>query len=119
MYLQGDIIVVNYPFSDDLKKSKLRPAIIVSNQQSNSLDGDVLISPITSTIRESEFSYLLNDDDLISPLPKNSEIRCNKITTIRSTLIVNKISALKNLALENVLTKIRSVFTLLPDNVKG
>ena len=108
MYQQGDIISVNYPFSDDFKKSKLRPAIIISNQKSNNLDGDVLICPITSTIRESEFSFLLNDIDLSDPLPKNSEIRCNKIATIRSSLIVNKISALNIEALRIVLLKIKS-----------
>ena len=110
MYQQGDIISVNYPFSDDFKKSKLRPAIIISNQKSNNLDGDVLICPITSTIRESEFSFLLNDIDLSDPLPKNSEIRCNKIATIRSSLIVNKISALNIEALRIVLLKIKSAF---------
>ena len=110
MYQQGDIISVNYPFSDDVKKSKLRPAIIISNQKSNNLDGDVLICPITSTIRESEFSFLLNDIDLSDPLPKNSEIRCNKIATIRSSLIVNKISALNIEALRIVLIKIKSAF---------
>ena len=108
MYQQGDIISVNYPFSDDFKKSKLRPAIIISNQKSNNLDGDVLICPITSTIRESEFSFLLNDIDLSDPLPKNSEIRCNKIATIRSSLILNKISALNIEALRIVLLKIKS-----------
>ena len=110
MYQQGDIIAVNYPFSDDFKKSKLRPAIIISNQKSNNLDGDVLICPITSTIRESEFSFLLNDINLSDPLPKNSEIRCNKIATIRSSLIVNKISALNIEALRIVLLKIKSAF---------
>lgn len=117
MYQQGDIIAVNYPFSDDLKKSKLRPAIIVSNNKSNQLDSDVLICPITSTIRESEFSYLINDIDLSMPLPKNSEIRCNIIATIRSSLIINKISTLNKSALNSVLTKIKSVFTSLSDAV--
>jgi mRNA interferase MazF len=112
MYKQGDIIIINYPFSDDLKKSKLRPSIIISNQKSNSLDNDLLICPITTSIRASQFSYLIDEHDITNALPRNSEIRCNKIATIRFTLIVNKISSLKLNALNKVLVIIQSVFNL-------
>ncbi|TKB96930.1 type II toxin-antitoxin system PemK/MazF family toxin [Pedobacter cryophilus] len=110
MYHQGDIIAVNYPFSDDLSKSKLRPAIIISNQLSNNLDNDVLICPITTNVRLTTFSFLLKAEDLTEALPKNSEIRCNKIATIRNSLVLGKISSLKPSALEQVLMKIKSVF---------
>lgn len=110
MYNQGDIIIVNYPFSDDFKKSKLRPAIIISNQNSNVLDNDLLICPITTLIRASAFSYLIDENDITDALPRNSEIRCNKIATIRATLIINKISFLKLNAQNKVLTIIYSVF---------
>lgn len=110
MYQQGDIISVNFPFSDDIKKSKLRPAVVVSNKTSNDLDNDLLICPITSTIRKSDFSFILNDSDLTQPLPKNSEIRCNKIATIRNSLVFGKVSSLKPNSLKKVLEMIKSVF---------
>ncbi len=110
MYNQGDIVIVNYPFSDDFKKSKLRPAIVISNQISNSLDNDLLICPITTSIRESAFSFFINENDITDPLPRNSEIRCNKIATIRATLIINKISSIKSNALNKVLLIIQGVF---------
>jgi len=95
MYGQGDIISVWYPFSDNFKKGKSRPAIVISNEQSNLLDNDLLIAPLTSTIRNDPFSFPINNTDLTNPLPKECEIRCNKITTIRHTLIQGKVSSLK------------------------
>jgi mRNA-degrading endonuclease toxin of MazEF toxin-antitoxin module len=83
MYQQGDIIVVHYPLTDKPAKTKLRPAIIVSNEISNKLDNDVLVCPVTTKVRDSEFSFLLNNNDLTQPLLPGSEVRCNKIMTIR------------------------------------
>ncbi|MFN0047869.1 MAG: type II toxin-antitoxin system PemK/MazF family toxin [Cytophagales bacterium] len=95
MYKQGDIIEVWFPFSDFPMKGKIRPAIIISNELSNAIDNDVLVAPITSKIRENEFSFLLQDEYLTISLPKNSEIRCNKMATIRISNIISKFSFLK------------------------
>ena len=95
MYKQGDIIIVFFPYSDDFKKSKLRPAIVVSNELSNGLDNDLIICPITTRLRESPFSFSLSNEDLLQPLPNEREVRCNKFATIRSSLILDRISALK------------------------
>ncbi len=94
-YKRGDIVKVPYPYSDNFSQSKIRPAIIVSNDVSNNLDNDYLIAPITSLIRSTPFSFVLDNRDLTNSLPLNSEIRCNKITTIRQSLILSKISFLK------------------------
>ena len=83
MYKQGDIIAVHYPLTDKPAKTKLRPAIVVSNDISNKLDNDILVCPITTKTHDSEFSYPLNNNDLTLPLLNGSEVRCNKIMTIR------------------------------------
>jgi len=61
MYKQDGIITIKYPFSDKPQKAKLRPAIVISNKKSNSLDNDLLIAPITSTIRATPFSFPLDN----------------------------------------------------------
>jgi mRNA interferase MazF len=106
MYKQGDIIAVNYPFSDNPALSKLRPAIVISNILSNNLDNDLLIAPITSILRNDIFSMQLVDNQLTISLPENSEIRCNKITTLRKSLVIRKISALKPAFYQELLEKI-------------
>lgn len=110
MYKQGDIVAVHYPFSDDITKSKLRPAIVISNEMSNQLDNDLIISPITTTLRKTVFSFSLTNNDVINPLPKNSEVRCNKFTTIRESLVLGKISELKKDKLSELLIQVKSVF---------
>jgi mRNA interferase MazF len=110
MYKQGDIIILPYPFSDDLKKYKYRPAVVISNQKCNDLDDDLLICPITSTIRENEFSHLLKEQDTKETLPVQSEVWCNNIVTIRKSLIKRKFNHLKQQALRKVIQKVKSSF---------
>jgi len=110
MYKQGDIIIVPYPFSDNLKKYKYRPAVIVSNKKSNGLNEDVLICPITSKSRENEFSYKLKEKDTKEALPVQSEVRCNKIVTIRKSLLKRKFNYLKQQALREIIQKVKSSF---------
>ena len=103
-YRKGDIIKVPYPYSDDFSKSKVRPAIIVSNDVSN--NNDYLVAPITSMIRKTPFSFAIENKDLTNSLPLNSEVRCNKITTIRQSLILGKISFLAKEKQEELSEKI-------------
>ena len=112
MYKQGDIIAVHYPLTDKPAKTKLRPAIIVSNEISNRLDNDILVCPITSKIRDSEFSYPLNNSDLTEPLLPGSEVRCNKIMTIRvwEKQITGKISETTPKALLTIIQLVKSSF---------
>jgi mRNA-degrading endonuclease toxin of MazEF toxin-antitoxin module len=112
MYRQGDIIAVHYPLTDKPAKTKLRPAIIVSNESSNKLDSDILVGPITTKTRDSAFSYPLSDDDLTQPLLPGSEVRCNKIMTIRvwEKQIIGKISEISPIALVRILNLVKSAF---------
>jgi mRNA-degrading endonuclease toxin of MazEF toxin-antitoxin module len=93
MYKQGDIIVI-------------------SNETSNKLDSDILVCPITTKIRDSEFSYPLTDNDVTQPLLPGSEVRCNKIMTIRvwEKQILGKISEANPQTLSNILELVKKVF---------
>ena len=94
MYKQGDIIWVRFPFSDKPDKARVRPAIVVNNRISNKLDNDLLICPITTTLRNTPFSFVINTSDVTTPLPEKSEIRCNKIYTLRNHFVISKLSFL-------------------------
>jgi mRNA interferase MazF len=109
-YKQFDIIWTQFPLSDKIDKLKLRPALIVSNDISNNADNDVMICPITSRIRGDKFAIILTDEMLSNPLSVESEIRCNKITTIRNSLFSSKIGSLLPKYHSEVLEKIKSAF---------
>ena len=110
MYKQGDIIWVRFPFSDKPDKARVRPAIVVNNRISNKLDNDLLICPITTTLRNTPFSFVINTSDVTTPLPEKSEIRCNKIYTLRNHFVISKLSFLKKDKHKLLIDKICSCF---------
>ncbi len=109
-YKQFDIIWTQFPLYDKIDKLKLRPALIVSNKISNDLDNDVMVCPITSRIRGDEFAIVLTDEMVSNPLDLESEMCCNKITTIRNSLFSSKIGELLPEYRDMVLEKINSAF---------
>ncbi|MGX5691164.1 type II toxin-antitoxin system PemK/MazF family toxin [Arcticibacter tournemirensis] len=116
MYKQGDIVAVHYPLTDKPAKTKLRPALIVSGELSNNIDKDVLVCPLSTKIRQSDFSYALSNTELSFPLPENSEIRCNKIMTIRvwDKQIIGKLSEVNAASMEKILAVVKKVFEKSP-----
>ncbi len=91
---QGDIVVVQFPFSDQLG-SKVLPAIVVSNSRINKTS-DVVLAAITSKYRDDGFSFFLQNEFLTRPLHRNDcEVRCNNLFTAEKSVILKKISALK------------------------
>lgn len=111
-YKQGDIVWVKYPFSDQPDKAKARPAVVVSHERSNQLDHDLIVAPVTSRIRGDAFSFLLTPDDTNVALPQMSEVRSNKMVTIRSMLMEKKITQLKPEALERLIEQVCETFRL-------
>jgi mRNA interferase MazF len=106
-YSQGDIVIVPFPFSD-LSSAKPRPAIIISNKKVNKTN-DVIIAQITTNIRKDEFSFELIESELSRSLRSNSEVRCNKITTIDQSLIKRQISKLTPVSVTTLLKQIKSL----------
>ena len=60
-YSRGEIVWVKFPFSD-LATTKLRPALVISNNLINST-GDYLLMQITSRLRNDHFSLPINTGD--------------------------------------------------------
>jgi mRNA-degrading endonuclease toxin of MazEF toxin-antitoxin module len=89
MFRQGDVVWIDYQFIGDTE-SKKSPCVVISNSDSNKLDKDYLICPITSTSRISPYSALIENKYLSRSLPKSCEVRCNKVFTCREDKIVSK-----------------------------
>lgn len=56
MYSFGDILIINFPFSD-AQGSKRRPAMVIKDTN----DQDILIAKITSQLRHTEFDIALQN----------------------------------------------------------
>jgi len=110
MYKKGDIILVPFPFTD-LSSSKVRPAVIVSEDNVN---GDDIIVVFVSS-RQNE--HLRKHDILIKKSEKNglktdSIIKTGKIATLEKRIILGEIGAMDARLLQEIDTKFRLLFGL-------
>lgn len=77
-YQQGDIVVVQFPFTD-ISQTKKRPALILSNATVNQT-GDYLMVQITSQNKADGLSLPISATDFDgTPLPLTSYVRVHKI----------------------------------------
>jgi mRNA interferase MazF len=104
VYHQGDIVLAQFPFTD-LVGSKLRPSLIISSDKLNTT-GDYVCVQITSKKFSDECFYELKDHQLSSPLKLESGIRLQKIFTIHSSIIVQKISEVTGSAFSEIIQAI-------------
>ncbi len=100
---QREIVLIPYPFSD-LEGTKVRPALVISNDIFNKKSEDCIMIPLTTVIKNEPYSVVINQRDLSAgKILKPSRIRIDKIFSVKKSLISMKIGIIK----ENVLRKIK------------
>lgn len=111
-FKQGDIVIVELPFSD-VSGSKLRPALIINSSNLNSRD--VILLKITSHYKNTEkdlFVPLNIGDTEDRSLLKDSYIQTDFILTLDSILINKRIDKIKDKKLEEIKNKLKVVFDI-------
>lgn len=107
-YNFGDVVLVNFPFTN-LKTTKKRPAIIISCEEYNNSRPDVILMAVTSQIRTSlDFgsSYIVKWQE--AGLPKPSLLK-PLIATIEQDYISKKLGTLSYVDKENLLCNIQDL----------
>lgn len=90
---QKDIVLLPYPFTN-LRKMKVRPAIVVSNDNFNKMCHDCIAVPLTSVIKDEPFSISINQNDLSNgKLIKPSRIRLDKLFSVEKKVVQMKIGS--------------------------
>jgi mRNA interferase MazF len=104
-YLQKEIILFPCPYTD-FSSTKIRPGIIISNNNYNQHQEDLLIAPIT-TKWKNKYSVALNQNDILKgKIAHNSEIRVDKIMPINKNIIIDQIGITNNEILEKIIDKL-------------
>ncbi|MSS74501.1 type II toxin-antitoxin system PemK/MazF family toxin [Candidatus Pacearchaeota archaeon] len=99
--VKGDIIVINFPYSD-LITYKKRPALIVKVPNGE----EIIVCQITSSSSEKSVEISLQDQDFQhGKLKINSYIRIDKIFSIEKSLIDYKIGSLKHEKFKEIIEK--------------
>ena len=110
IFKQKELVLLPYPFSDQVG-SKVRPAIIVSNDNFNKRCEDCVMVPLTTLIKDEPFSLIVNQDSLESgKLLKQSRVRIDKIFTIKKSLIIMQIGKINDKTLEKIKIEINKIF---------
>ncbi len=109
MFQQGDIIAVDFPFTDGEGK-KIRPALILSNEKVNT-SGDLIIVMISSSNSFPDLSIGIDNAFLSHPLPKQSFLRCHRVHVLNNSLIRHKVSHANAELLDSVRKKIISLIS--------
>ncbi len=104
-YNRGEIVWVKFPFSDT-SSTKLRPALIISNNLVNKTE-DYILMQITSRQRNDGLSLAIIETDFTGPpLLKQSELMIHKIFIINESLIAGSITSVSSGFMEIVTTKL-------------
>lgn len=103
---QQDLVWVRLPFSS-LKETKVRPAVIVSNNEYNKRSQDIVVCAVTSKLDEKQYSILIDNKNLSSGnLPVKSRIRADKIIQIEKNLIIRSFAKLDNKTFDSLINEI-------------
>lgn len=105
-YHQRDIVEVNFLFPDGTFKP--HPALIVSNDELQEDEGFIYLCMISSKAYNPQYNYTLTDEMLISPMFKQSYIKCQLLVGNIERDVVRKLSRMKQPFFDEVVEKIKN-----------
>src|SRR3989344_5171222 len=107
---QRDIILLPFPFSDQ-SGVKVRPALILSNNNFNNSSDDLIVCAITTMIKPSKYSIVIGQDDIeAGVLYEKSSIKVETILKIDKTIVIKKIAAINKRTFSKVNSIINDIF---------
>lgn len=103
---QGAIVLIPFPFTD-LTEAKVRPVVVISSFKKSS---GIIVAFISSQKdRVSEFDISVTpttDNGLKTP----SKIRCNKLATLDTKILIGEIGVLSKTDLAKVKSVLKKLF---------
>lgn len=103
---RGDIVLVQFPYSSGVG-SKLRPAVVVQPDHNNRRLTNVILVPVTTTIRRAtEPTQFLVDvgsaTGKATGLRHTSVVSCENLTTVAQSLVRRRLGRLPRDAMDQV-----------------
>ena len=112
---RGDVVLIRSPFTD-LSSTKVRPAVIISNDSYNAQQNDVVLILMTSNVsRVSPDDYILDASDPEfddTGLKHASGFRVGKIQTLDKKLINCRLGFVGSNTLSKIEDRLRNLLQL-------
>ena len=103
MIEQGNILLMPFPFSDQSGR-KVRPVIVLSNDEFNEHSQDIIAIGITSNISKDKYTLGLDNKDLKEgKLKTKCAIKVENILRLDKSLIIKKIGKIKEEKLDKII----------------
>lgn len=106
-YSRGDIVLADLPYSDRTG-SKIRPALVVQNDQNNARLDDVILAMVTRTTKRAGseptqfFIDLATPEGQQSGLLHASAVKCEHIVTLHRSFLRRVIGHLPDTAMRQI-----------------
>lgn len=106
MIQQKDILLVPFPFSDQSGR-KVRPVIVVSNNEFNEDSEDIIVVGVATNISKDKYTiFLTNKDVEEGKLITRCCVKTENILKIDKELVIKKIGSIKKDTLKKIVNKI-------------
>ena len=107
-FMKGEVVVLPFPFSD-LSASKKRPALVIAATPPHD---DVILCMITSRNTTDLSAVPISHSDFATgSLPRDSNVRPNRLFTADSTIILRKAGSLKLAKIQEVVAEIIKIIS--------
>ena len=99
---QGDILIVPFPFSN-LSGVRQRPVLVLSKINYLKECKDVVTCGITSNLKDSKYSVLVDNSDLTEGnIPVRSRIKVDKLFTLEQNIVIKKLGRINKETFEKI-----------------
>ena len=106
MIEQRDLLLVPFPFSDQSGR-KVRPVIVISNNEFNSYSDDVIVVGVTSNISKDKYTINLTNNELDEgKLSTTCCIKVENVLKLDKELIIKKIGKINKETLKKIIDKL-------------
>ena len=107
---QRDILLVPFPFSDQSGK-KVRPVLVLSNNNFNRFGEDIVVCAITSNLKQTRYSTLIDETNLeTGKLHEKSLVKVDSLLKVNKNLIIKNIGTLNKTTFQKVKNILRDIF---------
>lgn len=105
---QGEIWLVPYPYTD-LSNIKKRPVLILSKENFNNNQENLIVLQISSIIKSKNYSITINNENISKGYLKNtSEIRIQNFSLLNKKIFIHKIAKINEYTINQCLNKFES-----------
>lgn len=108
---QGDIVLIPIPFTD-LSAQKQRPVIVISNDDYNRRNRDIVVVAMTTNPAAGPYSFTITSSEMDrGRLNRPGQVRVDKIYTLSQSIVVKTFGRVNTATLDRIRGMLQDLIT--------